>query len=97
MTESTVDNIISNLPPAIVPKNASLSQKKQVITRVLRSAQFTQGAVGLTGALREGALRGVADSLKVPILPNEEAEGGDPVEILVKGVKRQVERENSGN
>jgi 26S proteasome regulatory subunit N13 len=92
MSEKTVDSLISNLPPALVPANASLSQKKQIITKVLRSPQFTQGAVSLTVALREGALRGVADSLKIPLLPGEEV-SGDPVEVFVKGIKREVEKE----
>ncbi|KAF8253341.1 hypothetical protein K440DRAFT_593109 [Wilcoxina mikolae CBS 423.85] len=91
MSEQTIDSLISNLPPAIIPKNASLGKKKQIISKVLRSPQFTQGAISLTVALREGALRGVADSLKVPILPGEEATGADQVEIFVKGVKREVE------
>ena len=90
MSETTIDAIISNLPHAIVPKDASTSQKRQIILRVLRSPQFMQGAVSLTAALREGALQGVADSLKVPISTND---GSDPVEILVKGVRREVERE----
>jgi 26S proteasome regulatory subunit N13 len=92
MSEKTIEDLISNLPPALVPANASLSQKKQIITKVLRSPQFAQGAVSLTVALREGALRGVADSLKIPLLPGEEA-AGDQVEIFVKGVKREVEKE----
>lgn len=97
MSEQTIDNLISNLPPAIVPKNAKLGQKKQIISKILRSPQFTQGAVSLTVALREGALRGVADSLKVPILPGEEATGADQVEIFVKGVKREVEDGSSSS
>jgi 26S proteasome regulatory subunit N13 len=90
MSEKTIDILISNLPPAIVPKNPALSEKKQVITRVLRSPQFTQGAVSLTVALREGALRGVTESLKVPILFGEEGSGVDQVEIFLKGVRKEA-------
>lgn len=93
MSQETVDSLLSNLPPAIVPAYASLGQKKLILTKVLRSPQFTQGAVSLTVALREGALRGVADSLKVPIDPSEEATGADPVEVFVEGVKREVDGE----
>ena len=93
MSQQTVDSLLSNLPPAIVPADANLGQKKLVLTKVLRSSQFTQGALSLTVALREGALRGVADSLKVPIDPGEEATGADPVEIFVDGVKREVDGE----
>ena len=94
LSEESIENLISNLPPALVPKNASLSQKKQIITKVLRSPQFTQGAVSLSVALREGALKGVADSLKIPLLAAEENSNADPVEIFIKATKRQVERDD---
>lgn len=94
MSEETLNNLISNLPPTIIPENATLAQKKEVITKVLRSAQFTQGAASLTSALREGALRAVADSLRVPLQPGEEATGEDPVEVFVKAVKRQTDEQN---
>jgi len=93
MSQKTVDSLLSNLPPAIVPADANLGQKKLVLTKVLRSSQFTQGALSLTVALREGALRGVADSLRVPIALGEEATGADPVEIFVDGVMREVDDE----
>lgn len=89
----TVDNLVSNLPPTLVPENASLEQKKSVIALVLQSPQFQQGCASLTVALREGALRGVADSLRVPLAPGEEM-SGDPVEVFVNGVKRQVEKKD---
>lgn len=85
-----LDNIISNLPPALIPKNATEAQKKEVVRKVLQTPQFIQSCVSLTVALREGALRGVADSLGVPLKPGEEA-SGDQVEVFVKGVKRGVE------
>ncbi|KAI5815020.1 proteasome complex subunit Rpn13 ubiquitin receptor-domain-containing protein [Pyronema omphalodes] len=91
MSEETLNNLISNLPPTIIPENATVAQKKEVITKVLRSAQFTQGAASLTAALREGALRAVADSLRVPLQPGEETTGEDPVEVFVKAIKRQTD------
>ncbi|KAI5805967.1 proteasome complex subunit Rpn13 ubiquitin receptor-domain-containing protein [Geopyxis carbonaria] len=88
-----IDSLISNLPPALVPKDASSAQKKATIIKVLQSPQFTQANVSLTVALREGGLRGVADSLRVPIIPGEEGAGVDQVELFVKGVKREAEKE----
>jgi len=84
--------MISNLPPALVPENASESQKKEIIAKVLRSPQFAQGVKSLSAALREGALRGVAESLKIPTLPGE-ADTADQVEAFIRGIKREIERE----
>lgn len=95
VSEATIESLISNLPPAIVPANASLGQKKAIISRVLQSPQLTQGCASLTVALREGALRGVADSLRIPLTPGEENSATDPVETLINGVKRQVEKEGN--
>ena len=89
--EEIIDALISNLPPALIPTNASLAQKKAVIARVLQSPQFVQGCAGLTAALREGALRSVADSLRVPIEAGAE-NTGDPVVVFVEGVKKMVEK-----
>jgi len=92
MSSEAVENMISNLPPALVPSGVSEAHKKNIIAKVLRSPQFAQGAISLSAALREGALRGVADSLKVPLLPGDEA-AADQVEAFVRGVKREIERE----
>lgn len=53
--------------------------------------------MSLTVALRDGALRGVADSLQVPLRPGEEASGVDQVELFVGGVRRGVEQEGEGD
>lgn len=89
---SNLDNIIANLPPALIPKNATESQKKDVVRRVLQSPQFMQSCLSLSVALRDGALRGVADSLQVPLRPGEEMVA-DQIEAFVKGIKRGVEEE----
>lgn len=90
---TALDNIIANLPPALVPRNATESQKRDVVRRVLQSPQFMQSCVSLSVALRDGALRGVADSLQVPLRPGEETVAADQIEAFVKGVKRGVEEE----
>jgi 26S proteasome regulatory subunit N13 len=92
VSQTIIDNLIANLPPAIVPKDATVDQKKAVIAKVLRSPQFSQSSIGLTVALREGGLMGVADSLRVPIEPG--VIGLDQVELFIKGVKKEVEKES---
>lgn len=44
----------------------------------------------MTAALREGALRSVADSLRVPVEAGAEMRG-DPVVVFVESVKKMVE------
>ncbi|KAI5853017.1 proteasome complex subunit Rpn13 ubiquitin receptor-domain-containing protein [Morchella snyderi] len=90
---AALDQLCANLPPALIPRGATATQKRDVIRRVLQSPQFAQSCVSLTVALRDGALRGVADSLQVPLRPGEEASGTDQVELFVGGVRRGVERE----
>lgn len=88
--------MIANLPPALIPKNATNAQKKHVVKKVLQSPQFGQSLISLTVALRDGGLRGVADSLGVPLKPGEEGAGEDQVGIFVRGVRRGVEKEQEG-
>lgn len=78
-----------------MPKDASTAQKKEVLGRIFRTPQLAQSLVSLTVALREGGLRGVADSLRIPLRPGEEA-AGDMVEVFVNGVRREVEKEAAG-
>lgn len=60
--------------------------------KVLHSPQFAQATAMMTVALREGGLRGVADSLGVKLdLSNAGSQGG--VEIFVDGVKKEAEKE----
>jgi 26S proteasome regulatory subunit N13 len=94
---ASLDQLCANLPPALIPRNATDSQKRDIIRRVLQSPQFAQSCVSLTVALRDGALRGVADSLQVPLGPGEEASGTDQVELFVGGVRRGVEQEGEGD
>ncbi|KAL7276322.1 hypothetical protein RUND412_000693 [Rhizina undulata] len=93
MSPATLDKLISNLPPAIIPKDATEAQKKEIVIKVLHSPQFTQSLVSLTVALREGGLRGVADSLGVGLARGEEGVGKDQVELFVDAVREDVEKE----
>ncbi|KAG0125437.1 proteasome complex subunit Rpn13 ubiquitin receptor-domain-containing protein [Tuber indicum] len=97
MTPGAVDDLISNLPQGIVPRNATLAQKKEVIRKVLHSPQFSQSLVGLSVALRDGGLRGISDSLGVRLAPGDERTGSDQVTIFVEAVKREEEKKEGSN
>lgn len=78
----------------------SLSQKKVILRRVLRSPQFVQSLDSLTQAIRGGGLPGISDALGL----NVENGGyirrggvplgqGEAMEKFVDGVRRKVEKE----
>lgn len=93
LSPEALDQLISNLPPALIPRNATDAQKKDIIRKVLQSTQFGQSLISLSVALRDGGLRGVADSLGVPLGAGEEGSGEDQVEVFVRGVKKGIEKE----
>lgn len=98
---STVD---TTLNAAAAAKEAlSLSQKKDILHKVLRSPQFTQSLSSLTIALRDGGLPSIAEALGVSVTNGGYMRrggvplgGGDAVEAFVEGVKKQVEQEGKG-
>lgn len=76
----------------------SLSQKKSILKRVLRSPQFHQSLGSLTMAIRDGGLPTIADALGVQLQNgglvrggNMPLGGGDAVEAFITGVKKSVE------
>ncbi|GME43120.1 26s proteasome complex ubiquitin receptor subunit [Neofusicoccum parvum] len=86
----------------------SISQKKDILKRVLRSPQLHQSLSSLTVALRDGGLPSVGEALKIKVEnggfmrhSGVPLGGGDAVEAFLKGVKRTVEDEEkqsgSGN
>lgn len=97
MTSEAVDDLISNLPQGIIPRNATPAQKKEVIRKVLHSPQFNQSLVGLSVALRDGGLRGISDSLGVRLAPGEVGTGSDQVTIFVEAIKREEEKKADTN
>jgi len=97
MTSGAVDDLISNLPQGIIPRNATLAQKKEVIRKVLHSPQFNQSLIGLSVALRDGGLRGISDSLGVRLAPGEVGTGSDQVTTFVEAIKREEEKKADGN
>ncbi|KAK6340232.1 hypothetical protein TWF730_001997 [Orbilia blumenaviensis] len=85
--------LLANLPPALTADVNTEYEEKELLRKVLHSPQFSQATAMLTVALREGGLRGVADSLGVKLdLENAGTQGG--VEIFVASVKKEAEKED---
>ncbi|KAF3932795.1 hypothetical protein ABW19_dt0207784 [Dactylella cylindrospora] len=85
--------LLANLPPTLTVNIKTEYEEKELLKKVLHSPQFSQATAMLTVALREGGLRGVADSLGVKLdLANAGAQGG--VEIFVDSVKKEAEKED---
>ncbi|KAK6496790.1 hypothetical protein TWF481_001778 [Arthrobotrys musiformis] len=85
--------LLANLPPALTADVNTEYQEKELLRKVLHSPQFSQATAMLTVALREGGLRGVAESLGVKLdLENAGTQGG--VEIFVSSVKKEAEKED---
>ena len=80
----------------------SLEQKKDILTRVLRSPQFNQSLGSLTVALRDGGLPAISEALKIKIEGGYMRRGGmmigggEAVEAFLKGVKDHVLAERKG-
>jgi 26S proteasome regulatory subunit N13 len=79
-------------------------QKREILTKVLRSPQFSQGLASLSMALRDGGLPTISEALKVPvrngglmtrggIMPMGE---GDAMEAFLEGFKKLAEEEEAG-
>lgn len=115
--ESTVDHLLSFLPPALLllaqgnaeaseadtdPELAQaallsldLSQKKDILRKVLRSPQFMQSLSSLTVALRDGGLPSISEALNIPVANGGYMRrggvplgGGDAVEAFVDGARQ---------
>lgn len=73
-----------------------IDQQRDIVKRVLRSPQFSQGLQSLTSALRDGGLPSVAEALGVAVAnggytgPDRRVplSGGDAVEAFLEGVKK---------
>lgn len=72
----------------------SVSQKREILKRVLHSPQFSQGLGSLTMALQQGGLLSVAEALKIKV-DNKAlyAQGGEAVRQFVEGIKKSVVEE----
>jgi 26S proteasome regulatory subunit N13 len=93
-------------PAALASAIASLSesQKRSILTRVLRSAQLRQSLGSLTAAIREGGLPSVAEGLQIKVANGGLVRGGsvplgggEAVEAFVTGVRKTVKEEGDGD
>ncbi|KAL4786057.1 proteasome complex subunit Rpn13 ubiquitin receptor-domain-containing protein [Aspergillus varians] len=75
----------------------NLSQKKNILRKVLRSPQFTQSLASLTVAIRDGGLPSISEALGIPV-ENEgfmrrggvPLGGGDAMKAFIQGVRNYV-------
>ncbi|KAJ5915634.1 hypothetical protein N7466_011567 [Penicillium verhagenii] len=79
-----------------------LSQKKDILRKVLRSPQFTQSLASLTVALRDGGLPSISEALQIPVANGGfMRRGGVPVggaqavEAFLDGVRQHVKKDDS--
>ena len=77
----------------------SISQKREILRKVLRSPQFSQSLGSLTAAIRDGGLPSISDALRIPVenrglmrLGGAPIGGGDAMEAFLTGVRMAVER-----
>lgn len=73
------------------------AQKKEILTKILRSPQFTQSLASLTVAIRDGGLPSISEALKIPVenggfmrRGGVPLGGGEAVEAFLKGVRNHV-------
>lgn len=93
-----VENEPSSESAAAAIAAMSLSQKKGLLEKVLRSPQFHQSLASLTMAIRDGGLPSISEALGVKVENggcvrggSVPLGGGEAVEAFVEGVKRSVQ------
>lgn len=77
----------------------NIHEKRDILTKVLRSPQFTQSLASLTAALRNGGLPTISDALHVRVPNGGRIQqgrmplgGGEAIEAFVEAVKDKVEK-----
>jgi len=91
LDQETADAVVMSL---------ELEKKKSIVKKVLRSPQFVQSLMSLTGALRDGGLPMVSQSMEVVVKhggytgPDRRIplEGGDALEAFLEGAKGSAKR-----
>lgn len=80
-----------------------LSQKKDILRKVLRSPQFMQSLASLTVALRDGGLPSISEALQIPVANGGFMRrggvplgGGEAVEAFLDGVRQHSKSKESG-
>ena len=72
-----------------------MEQKREILTRVLRSPQLAQSLGSLTVALRDGGLSMIGEALGLRV-ESRNVGGGEAVETFVEGYRRLAEEEGEG-
>jgi 26S proteasome regulatory subunit N13 len=82
----------------------NLSQKRNILRKVLRSPQFTQSLASLTVAIRDGGLPSISEALKIPVenggfmrRGGVPLGGGDAMKAFIQGVRDYVKDSTQGN
>lgn len=113
ISEETADQLMQYLPTDLIAlardddseetssRPPTLTEKKDVLRRVLRSPQFTQSLASLTFALRDGGLPSVSEALNIPVQNGGYMRrggvplgGGEAVEAFLNGVRDTVKNED---
>lgn len=95
------DNTAEPKPEAVEAAKAALSltQKRALITRVLRSPQFHQALAALTMAIREGGLPTISEALRVDVKDGGYIQrgmplgGGHAVKAFVDGITKAAKEQ----
>lgn len=84
-----------------IKQSLDISQKKDILRKVLHSPQFSQSLASLTVALREGGLPSISEALEVPVehggfmrRGGVPLGGGDAVSAFLEGVRHQAQSRN---
>lgn len=82
----------------------NLSQKRNILRKILRSPQFTQSLASLTVAIRDGGLPSISEALKIPVenggfmrRGGVPLGGGDAMKAFIQGVRDYVKDSTQGN
>lgn len=95
------DDVTPDIVEAVM-MSLNLSQKKDILRKVLRSPQFMQSLASLTVALRDGGLPSISEALGIPVgnggymrRGGVPLGGGDAVKAFVEGTKDHVKDKGS--
>jgi len=91
LDQETIEAVVMSLEP---------EKKRDIVKRVLRSPQFAQSLMSLTGALRDGGVPNVSQALGIQVKnggytgPDRRVplEGGEAMEAFLEGIKDSVKK-----
>ena len=102
LAQQSEDAAINPLDSSTPQGKPNLEKTKAVISRVLRSPQFSQSLASLTIALRDGGLPSISEALNIPVQNGGFMRrggvplgGGDAVETFLRGVKELAKKGSS--